>query len=54
MYESGMGAMIEVAMRLEDFLNQPIVTQLDPFASQPKGKERKRRTAPRQQKVPWK
>ncbi len=46
MYESGMGAMIEVAMRLEDFLNQPIVTPLDPFASQPKGKERERKEQP--------
>jgi len=31
MYEEGMGAVIEVAMRLEEFLNEPIVMPLDPF-----------------------
>ena len=31
MYESGMGAMIEAAMRLEDFLKQPVVLPVDPF-----------------------
>ncbi len=39
MYESGMGAMIEVAIRLEEFLNQPIVMAVDPFAKQPKGQK---------------
>ncbi|HVO77272.1 MAG TPA: transcriptional regulator [Methanomassiliicoccales archaeon] len=29
MYESGMGAMIDVAVRLEDYLNQPIVVPVD-------------------------
>ncbi len=38
MYESGMGAMIEVAVRLEDFLKEPIVVAVDPFA--PSHKER--------------
>jgi putative transcriptional regulator len=41
MYESGMGAMIDVAIRLEEFLNQPIVTAVDPFAPPaPRGKEK--------------
>jgi putative transcriptional regulator len=31
MYESGMGAMIEVALRLEDYLNQPLVKPVDPL-----------------------
>ncbi len=31
MYETGMGAMIEVAIRLEEFLKQPIVLPVDPF-----------------------
>lgn len=42
MYENGMGAMIEVAIRLEEFLNQPIVMPVDPFhhcAVKPKDKE---------------
>jgi len=32
MYESGMGAMIDIAARLEEFLNEPIVVPLDPFS----------------------
>ncbi len=32
MYESGMGAMIEIAARIEQFLNEPIVVPLDPFS----------------------
>jgi len=31
MYEEGMGALVEVAMRLEEFLNEPIIIPLDPF-----------------------
>lgn len=31
MYESGMGAMIDAAMRLEDFLQVPIIEPLNPF-----------------------
>jgi putative transcriptional regulator len=31
MYESGMGAMIDAAMRLEEFLKVPIIEPLDPF-----------------------
>lgn len=41
MYENGMGAMIDVAIRLEEFLNMPIVTAVDPFApAAPRGKEK--------------
>ena len=32
MYEEGMGAVIEVAVKIEEFLNAPIVLPLDPFA----------------------
>jgi putative transcriptional regulator len=32
MYESGMGAIIEIAARIEEFLNEPIVVPLDPFS----------------------
>ena len=42
MYENGMGAMIDVAIRLEEFLNQPIVVPVNPFqhcaAAKPKDK----------------
>jgi putative transcriptional regulator len=31
MYEDGMGATIDVAMRLEEFLGQPLVMTIDPF-----------------------
>lgn len=31
MYETGMGAMIDAALRLEEFLNVPIIEPLDPF-----------------------
>jgi putative transcriptional regulator len=32
MYESGMGAMIEIAAKIEEFLNEPIVVPLNPFS----------------------
>jgi putative transcriptional regulator len=32
MYEEGMGATIDVAMRLEEFLGQPLVMTIDPFS----------------------
>ena len=45
MYEGGMGAMIDVAIRLEEFLNMPIVTAVDPFAAHAtRGKEKAART----------
>lgn len=31
MYEKGMGAMIDAALRLEDYLDTPIIQALDPF-----------------------
>ena len=36
MYENGMNAKVEVAVRLEEFLNEPIVVPLDPFTHDPK------------------
>jgi len=38
MYESGMGAMIDAAMRLEEFLQMPIIEPLDPFEYKSKKK----------------
>ncbi len=32
MYEEGMGAMVEVALRLEYFLGEPIILPIDPFS----------------------
>jgi len=32
MYESGMGAMIDIAAKIEEFLNEPIVVPLNPFS----------------------
>ena len=32
MYECGMGAMIEIAAKIEEFLNEPIVVPLNPFS----------------------
>jgi len=40
MYEGGMGAMIEVALRLEDFLKQPLVVPVDPFECKQEERER--------------
>ncbi len=31
MYESGMGAMIDAALRMEEYLNLPIIEPIDPF-----------------------
>jgi len=35
MYETGMGAMIDAALKLEEFLNMPIINPLDPFEYKP-------------------
>ncbi|MEA3200634.1 MAG: putative transcriptional regulator [Thermoplasmata archaeon] len=35
MYEEGMGAMVDVAMRLEEFLNEPLAIPTNPFEPQP-------------------
>jgi putative transcriptional regulator len=40
MYEGGMGAMIGVALRLEDFLKVPLVMPLDPFEHKPEDRSR--------------
>lgn len=32
MYESGMGAMVDIASKIEEFLDAPLVVPLDPFA----------------------
>jgi len=32
MYENGMGAMVEIAAKIEEFLNEPIVVPLNPFS----------------------
>jgi putative transcriptional regulator len=40
MYEGGMGAMIEVALRLEDFLKVPLVMPVDPFEHKPEERDR--------------
>jgi putative transcriptional regulator len=41
MYEQGMGAMIEAALRLEEFLDSPIVMPMDPLSYKPEGIEPK-------------
>jgi putative transcriptional regulator len=41
MYEQGMGAMIEAALRLEEFLDNPIVVPIDPLAYKPEPHEAK-------------
>ena len=35
MYESGMGAMIDAALRLEEYLDRPIIETVDPFEYKP-------------------
>jgi len=47
MYEGGMGAMIDVAIRLEEFLNQPVVMPVNPFhhCSAPKHGEKEKAPA---------
>jgi len=39
MYESGMGAMIDAAIRLEEFLDTPILLPVDPLGYKPEGTE---------------
>jgi putative transcriptional regulator len=41
MYEQGMGAQVETAIRLERFLGIPIVQALDPFSTGPELEERR-------------
>lgn len=35
MYETGMGAMIDAALRIEEFLNTPVIVPIDPFEYKP-------------------
>ena len=41
MYESGMGAMIDAALRIEEYLDLPVIETIDPFTfkSEERGKE---------------
>ena len=40
MYETGMGAMIDAALRLEEYLDTPIIESIDPFNYRPENKTR--------------
>ncbi len=48
MYESGMGAMIDAALRIEEFLEVPIIEPIDPFTfkSEERSKEEREIRAP--------
>ncbi len=46
MYEAGMGAMIDAALRLEEFLNTQIIEPLDPFEYKRESKNEKTRVDP--------
>lgn len=55
MYEGGMGAMIDAALRLEEYLNQPILVPIDPFApvvQRIKANQKKEIPAPSPQPMP--
>ncbi len=41
MYENGMGAMIDAALRLEEYLDRPIIEMVDPFEYKPDVRERR-------------
>ena len=41
MYETGMGAMIDAALRLEEYLGKPIVVPVDPLGYKPQAQEAK-------------
>jgi putative transcriptional regulator len=49
MYESGMGAMVDVAIRLEEFLDLPIVIPVNPFQHCPAPKAKEKEAAPPKQ-----
>lgn len=44
MYESGMGAMIDAALRIEEYLGLPIIEPIDPFTFRSDEREREERT----------
>ncbi|MBE6518713.1 MAG: transcriptional regulator [Thermoplasmata archaeon] len=46
MYESGMGAMIDAALRMEEFLELPIIEPIDPFTFKSKERLEEQREAP--------
>jgi putative transcriptional regulator len=50
MYESGMGAMIDAALRIEEFLGLPIIEPIDPFTF--RSEERMREEYPEQSLQP--
>lgn len=43
MYETGMGAMIDAALRLEEYLDLPIIEPIDPFTFKSEEREREER-----------
>ncbi|MBR4504425.1 MAG: transcriptional regulator [Candidatus Methanomethylophilaceae archaeon] len=44
MYESGMGAMIDAALRIEEYMNLPIIEPIDPFAFKSEEREKEERS----------
>ncbi len=46
MYESGMGAMIDAALRMEEFLGLPIIEPIDPFTFKSEERSKEERGAP--------
>ena len=47
MYESGMGAMIDAALRMEEFLGLPIIEPIDPFTFKSEERLKEQREPPR-------
>ncbi|MBR6203813.1 MAG: transcriptional regulator [Candidatus Methanomethylophilaceae archaeon] len=43
MYESGMGAMIDAALRIEEYLNLPVIETIDPFTFKSEEREKEER-----------
>jgi len=46
MYESGMGAMIDAALRMEEFLDLPIIEPIDPFTFKSEERMKEQREPP--------
>ena len=46
MYESGMGAMIDAALRMEEYLELPIIEPIDPFTFKSEERLKEQRTPP--------
>ncbi len=49
MYESGMGAMIDAALRMEEFLGLPIIEPIDPFTFKSEERSKEQREPPTQE-----